>query len=126
MLYRSKTLRVLCPVIVIATRSEMPTLTIFLIALRLRSWKRKPDLPADAHLFAGGVLLLMDCDQSPIGAMKRHALPEGVLFAREGVGTVRKPVAAPAFRRCRNASSQLDELRIGLVTEGCEEVLANL
>lgn len=68
----------------------------------------------------------MDCDQSPIGAMKRHALPEGVLFAREGVGTVRKPVATPAFRRYRNASSQLDELRIGLVTEGCEEVQANL
>jgi hypothetical protein len=33
MLYLSKTLRVLCPEIIIATRSGIPVLTIFLIAL---------------------------------------------------------------------------------------------
>ena len=39
MLYRSKTFRVLCPEIDMATRSETPDLTMSLIAVPLKSWK---------------------------------------------------------------------------------------
>jgi len=35
--------------IVIATRSGMPALTMFRIALRLRSWNNKPAFPIFVH-----------------------------------------------------------------------------
>src|SRR5207244_9474785 len=42
MLYRSKTLRVLCPEMIIATFSEMPLRIIFLTPVRRRSWNSSP------------------------------------------------------------------------------------
>ena len=42
MWYRSNTLRVLCPVIVMATRSDTPALTKFRIALRRMSCRSVP------------------------------------------------------------------------------------
>lgn len=46
MLYRSKTARVLCPLTCMATRSGTPALTMFLTAVRRRSWKIIPGAPA--------------------------------------------------------------------------------
>src|SRR5689334_19614662 len=42
MLYRSNTLRVLCPEMTIATFSEMPLRIIFLTPVRRRSWNSSP------------------------------------------------------------------------------------
>src|ERR1700722_3148592 len=42
MLYRSKTFRVLCPEMIIATFSEMPLRIIFLTPVRRRSWNKRP------------------------------------------------------------------------------------
>ena len=42
MLYLSNTLRVLCPLIVIATRSGMPLRTMLRTAVRRQSWKIAP------------------------------------------------------------------------------------
>lgn len=46
MLYRSKTERVRWPEISIATRSGVPALTMFRIAVRRKSWKNLPGTPA--------------------------------------------------------------------------------
>ena len=46
MLYRSKTDRVLCLVIIMATRSGIPARTRFLTAVRRKSWGIRPGAPA--------------------------------------------------------------------------------
>ncbi len=48
-LYRSKTLRVLCPVICMATRSGTPALTRLRTAVRRKSWGILPGRPAFLH-----------------------------------------------------------------------------
>ena len=60
-LYRSNTLRVLCPVICMATRSGIPARTRFRTAVRRKSWTMRPGQPA-ARQAASHVFL-----KAPIG-----------------------------------------------------------